>query len=292
MKVPAFFRAMRPQQWVKNILVPGPLLFAAGDATVTLPPGAGMRTLGATALFCLMSSAIYLFNDVRDRDLDRHHPRKKYRPVASGELSPRHALTGSFLLGFGSLIAAALWSLPLAGVLLTYWLLQFAYALSLKHMAYLDVMALSLGFVLRAVAGAVALPVPMSYWLLLCTFLLALFLALCKRRQEKQSHPATEPETRPSLKQVSIKGIDLIIHLVMGLSVISYTAYALADSTYQKYGHYRMLWTLPFVAIGLLRYRHMVFSGTHGERPEKHIFTDPCMLACVLGYIATVLVIL
>ncbi len=289
MNTPPLLRAMRPAQWSKNGLVAAALLFALGDRTQELPPDAWNNAALAVLAFCLLSSSVYLHNDRADIAQDRLHPRKRFRPLASGELSPETArkAEGALLL---AAYAPGAWVSPgLVAVLGAYHLLQLAYTHHLKRRPYLDVVAISAGFVLRALAGAVALPVRPSPWLLLCTFALALFLALGKRRQEKAEPHAPGDATRPSLRGVRTSSLDRLLDAALLLACLAYAAYALSADSLLKHGDRRMLLTLPFVLLGLLRYRHLVLREHQGERPERLLFHDPLLVLNSLAYLATLL---
>ncbi|MCC5850761.1 MAG: UbiA prenyltransferase family protein [Verrucomicrobia bacterium] len=287
MSVPAWLKAMRPEQWSKNALVGAAWFFAKGDHTQTLPEHAALRAGTAIFFFCLMSSAVYLMNDLKDRELDRKHPRKRNRPIASGKVTGQQAillatLLAALALGGALLIAPAL-SLVLAG----YLILQVAYTFWLKTIPLVDVIVLASGFVLRAYAGAVVIPVPASPWLMLCTFLLAFFLALCKRRHEKSVLSLQEDEARPSLRGIDGKTLDRFIDVIIALNILTYALYSLAPESVEKFGDHRMVLTLPWVVYGLLRYRRQVRKHQKGGQPEKQLFCDPQMILSYLGYLIT-----
>ena len=287
MRIPALLKAMRPEQWSKNALVGAAWFFARGDHTQTLPENAILRTGVGILLFCLMSSAVYLMNDLKDREFDRKHPRKKHRPIASGEVTTPQALGLALLLALLSLGGAWVAAPALALVLAGYLTLQVAYSFWLKNIHLLDVIVLSAGFVLRALAGAVALGVPASHWLLLSTFLLALFLALCKRRHEKSVLSLEADEARPSLRGIDGKTLDGFIDVIIALNILTYTLYGLAPESVQKFGDRRMILTLPWVVYGLLRDRRLVHKHQKGGQPEKQLFCDPQMIFSYCAYLIT-----
>jgi 4-hydroxybenzoate polyprenyltransferase len=275
--------ALRPRQWSKNLLVFAGLVFAAklGDP---------LRWLEACVCFvayCAISSAAYLANDVRDRHDDRLHPVKRSRPIARGELSPRAALTIATALAL--LAPLLLAPLGLASVLLVLAFagLQAGYTLRLKHVVLLDVLAISALFVIRAAAGAEAVDVPISGWLLLCTALLALFLALAKRRGELVLVGAERTPGRPVLEGYSLELVDQLIGIVASATVIAYAVYTLTG------GHSRVLLaTVPFVVFGVFRYLLLMHRHDIGEEPEQVLLSDVPIMLTVAGWIVTAAAIL
>ena len=275
--------AMRPRQWSKNLLVFAGLVFAAklGDP---------LRWLEAWVCFvayCAISSAAYLANDVRDRHDDRLHPVKRSRPIARGELSPRTALIIASVLA----VAAPLLVAPLgyASVLLVFAFaaLQAGYTVRLKHVVLLDVLTISALFVIRAAAGAEAVDVRISPWLLLCTALLALFLALAKRRGELVLVGAGRTPGRPVLDGYSLELVDQLTGIVASGTVIAYAIYTVTA------GHSRaLLATVPFVVFGVFRYLLLMHRYDIGEEPEQVLLKDVPILVAVAGWIVTAAAIL
>jgi len=275
--------AMRPRQWSKNLLVFAGLVFAAklGDP---------LRWLEACVCFvayCAISSASYLANDVRDRDDDRLHPVKRSRPIARGELSPRSALTIAAVLGLAAPLLVA--PLGLASVLLVFAFaaLQAGYTIRLKHVVLLDVLTISALFVVRAAAGAEAVDVRISPLLLLCTALLALFLALAKRRGELVLVGAGRTPGRPVLDGYSLELVDQLTGIVASGTVIAYAIYTVTA------GHSRaLLATVPFVVFGVFRYLLLMHRYDIGEEPEQVLLKDVPILLAVAGWIVTAAAIL
>ena len=269
---------MRPRQWSKNLLLFAGLVFAAklGDA---------VRWLEATAAFvayCAASSAAYLVNDVRDAVHDRVHPLKRSRPVARGELSPRAAL---MLAGGLSLVAFALVAplgLASVGFLVAFLALQGAYSLGLKHLVLVDVFTIAALFVIRSSAGAEAVDVRISSWLLLVTALLALFLALAKRRSEL----ALAGSSRPVLEGYSLPLVDQLLAVTVACTIAAYAIY-----TFTAHSSALMA-TIPFVVFGLFRYLLLVHRDDLGEEPENILLTDRPLVAAVLLWAVTAAVIL
>jgi len=275
--------AMRPRQWSKNLLVFAGLVFAA-------KLGEPLRWLEACVCFvayCAISSAAYLANDVRDRNDDRLHPLKRSRPIARSELSPRAAL---ILAGALAVLAPLLVApLNIASVLLVlaFAALQAGYTLRLKHVVLLDVLTISALFVVRAAAGAEAVEVRISPWLLLCTALLALFLALAKRRGELVLVGAGRTPGRPVLDGYSLELVDQLTGIVASGTVIAYAIYTVTA------GHSRaLLATVPFVVFGVFRYLLLMHRYDIGEEPEQVLLKDVPILLAVAGWIVTAAAIL
>src|SRR6478672_2264041 len=279
----AAFVALRPRQWTKNLLLFAGLIFAArlGDLS------SWVEALTAFVAYCAASSASYLVNDVRDAPNDRLHPVKRARPIARGELSPRLAeLLAALLILFAFLLAAPL---GIASILFlcTFFALQAAYTLTLKHVVLLDVMTIGGLFVVRAAAGAAAVEVRISPWLLLCTALLALFLALAKRRGELVLVGAEATPGRPVLEGYSLALVDQLVTIVAAATVISYSLY-----TFTARDSKALMATIPFVIFGVFRYLLLVHRDDLGEEPEQVLLTDVPILVAVCGWIATAAVIL
>jgi 4-hydroxybenzoate polyprenyltransferase len=275
--------ALRPRQWSKNLLVFAGLVFAAklGDPLRWLEAGV------CFVAYCAISSASYLGNDVRDRHDDRLHPVKRSRPIARGELSPRAALILSGSLAMLALALVAPLGVGSVLLLLAFTGLQAGYTLRLKHLVLLDVLAISALFVIRAAAGAAAVDVPISAWLLLCTALLALFLALAKRRGELVLVGAERTPGRPVLEGYSLELVDQLIGIVASATVIAYAIYTLTA------GHSRVLLaTVPFVVFGVFRYLLLMHRHDVGEEPEQVLLSDVPILLTVAGWVVTAAAIL
>jgi 4-hydroxybenzoate polyprenyltransferase len=284
----AIFVSLRPHQWTKNLVVFAALAFSKH----LFEPEPLLRTLLAFALFCGLSGAVYLVNDVADIERDRLHPRKRMRPVASGELSRQAALALAAGLGAACLALALLLGAPFAACALLYLALNLAYSFLLKDLVILDVLAVSLGFVLRAVAGAVAIGVQISEWLLICTILLALFLTLCKRRNELTSLEAAAPEHRRSLSEYSPYLLDQMISVVTASCLTAYAFYTTASETREKFQTDRLAWTIPFVLYGIFRYLYLVHRREQGGSPTEILVTDrPLLVDVALWALAVVLIL-
>jgi 4-hydroxybenzoate polyprenyltransferase len=279
----AAFLSLRPRQWTKNLLLFAGIIFAAklGD------PGRWGEALAAFAAYCAASSASYLVNDVRDAPHDRVHPVKRARPIARGEVSPRLAEALAAVLIFGAFLLVA--PLGLASILLlcTFFALQASYTLALKHVVLLDVMTIGGLFVVRAAAGAAAVEVRISPWLLLCTALLALFLALAKRRGELVLVGAEATPGRPVLEGYSLALVDQLVTVVAASTVISYCLY-----TFTARGSKAMMVTIPFVVFGVFRYLLLMHRRDLGEEPEEVLLRDVPILLCIAGWAICAAVIL
>ena len=292
MSASAILRSLRPKQWTKNGLVLAALLFAVGDPQQQTGAGAALHALLAAALFCLASSAVYLVNDMRDVELDRLHPTKRLRPIAAGELSIGAARALAVVLFAAALGGGVLLGRLFAETLAAYVAMQFAYTFGLKRIALVDTFIIAGGFVLRALAGAVAIPVTISPWLLLCTLLLALFLALCKRRHELVVVGDAEGGTRPALRNYDEKVLDQLIAITGGATLVGYCLYTLSPDTVQKFGTSRLGLSIPFVAFGLFRYLDLVYRHEKGGRPEQILLTDVPLLVDVILFVLTVAAVL
>ena len=275
--------ALRPRQWLKNLLVFAGLVFAAklGDA------GRWLEAVAAFGAYCAVSSAAYLVNDLRDREDDRLHPVKRARPIARGELSPRAAVVlAAGLVGVALALAGVLGLVSVA-FLLAFAGLQAAYSFSLKHVVLLDVLVIGSLFVIRAAAGAAAVDVRISPWLLLCTALLALFLALAKRRGELVLVGAQHTPGRPALEGYSLELVDQLVAIVAASTVVAYSLYTLTARDSKA-----LLATVPFVIFGLFRYLLLVHRDDIGEEPEQVLLTDVPIILAVAGWIVTAAAIL
>jgi 4-hydroxybenzoate polyprenyltransferase len=271
----AAFVSLRPRQWTKNLLLFAGIIFAAklGDATRWL------EAFAAFVAYCAASSASYLVNDVRDAPLDREHPVKRARPIARGELSPQFALVLAVVLVLGAFLLVAPLGLASVLFLCTFFALQASYTLALKHVVLLDVMTIGGLFVVRAAAGAAAVDVRISPWLLLCTALLALFLALAKRRGELVLVGAEATPGRPVLEGYSLALVDQLVTIVAASTVISYCLY-----TFTARDSKAMMVTIPFVVFGVFRYLLLMHRRDLGEEPEEVLLRDLPILICIAAW--------
>ena len=278
---------MRPRQWAKNLFVFAGLLFSQKLFTPL-----AVVALGAFVVFCALSGAIYLLNDVADRDRDRLHPRKRERPVASGRLSVRAAIAAAVTLIVLALAASLAISWPLAVVAVAYAALLTLYSAWLKHVVIVDVLVVASGFVLRAVGGAVAIGVEISGWLLICTILLALFLALGKRRHEYLTLGGGGAAThRPILAEYSAELLDQMIAVVTASTVTAYALYTMSPETVAKFHTHWLPASLPFVLYGVFRYLYLLYRRQLGGNPSELFLNDGPLLVNTALWLLVVLVI-
>ncbi|MCB2204160.1 decaprenyl-phosphate phosphoribosyltransferase [bacterium] len=280
-------RTMRIRQWTKNVFVLSPLLFSRHlfDLHVVQYAVAGFF------LFSMIASAIYVLNDIVDAKIDREHPVKRLRPIASGDLNVRVAgITVAILVPVTLGIAWAVHS-GFAIVLASYFTLNVVYSYTLKKAVIIDVMTIAASFVLRIVAGAVIIDVPISEWLLICTSLLALFLGFSKRRHEITILEKDAHVHRPVLQEYSTYFLDQMISLVTASTLICYILYTVADETVMKFGK-GLLFTAPFVLYGLFRYYYLVHQKHTGGDPTSEFLSDKPLLANVMLWAASIIVII
>ena len=282
------FLSLRPGQWTKNLLVFAGVLFGLRLFDV----GAVARACAAFAIFCALSGAVYLVNDILDRESDRRHPVKARRPIASGALSVRTAAVGAAGVGVAALGAAALLGPAFAATAAAYLALQVLYSGPLKHIVILDVLALATGFVLRAVAGAVAVNVEISHWLLVCTLLLALFIALAKRRNELVLLADEAAGHRPILQEYSEHLLDQMISVVTASTLIAYVFYTISPETQEKFGTEWLGLTIPFPLYGIFRYLYLMHRREGGGSPAEMLINDRPLLVCVALWTVAVALIL
>jgi 4-hydroxybenzoate polyprenyltransferase len=282
------FFSLRPGQWSKNLVLFAGLLFGRR----LFDAGAVADAVSAFAVFCVLSGVVYLVNDVADRESDRQHPLKAQRAIASGALPVPVAIAAAAGLGIVALTGAVAIGRPLATVALAYLGLQMLYSRPLKHIVIIDVLTIAIGFVLRAVAGAVAVGVEISHWLLVCTILLALFIALAKRRHEIVLLAGTASSHRPILGEYSAYLLDQMIGVVTASTLVAYIFYTISPETQEKFRTPWLGLTIPFPLYGIFRYLYLVHQREGGGSPSELLLTDRPLLACVaLWAIAVALII-
>ena len=280
--------SLRPGQWTKNLFVFAGLLFGRR----LLDPAAAGLAITACVVFCGLSGAVYLVNDVADRERDAYHPVKAQRPIASGALAPSTALIVAGILAAVCLVVAFQLKLQFGLVAAGYLALQLLYSGPLKHIVIIDVLTIAIGFVLRAAAGAVAVRVEISHWLLVCTILLALFIALAKRRHEIVLLAEGATGHRPILGEYSPYLLDQMIGVVTASTLISYIFYTISVETQVKFGTPWLGLTIPFPLYGIFRYLYLVHQREGGGSPADLLLTDRPLLACVaLWALAVALII-
>lgn len=281
------FSCLRIRQWIKNILLFAALVFS-GHA---FDPPYLLRSVQAFVIFCLISGAVYVLNDILDVAKDREHPIKRLRPFAAGRISTR---TGWVL--FGALVATGLpfsflLGLPFGAATAAYFLLQIAYSVHLKHVVILDVFIISIGFLIRVIAGALVINVEISNWILVCTMLLALFLALSKRRHELVLLERRADQHRVSLREYSPYLLDQMIGVVTSATLVTYLIFTLSAETVAKFGN-NLILTVPFVLYGIFRYLYLVHAKDGGGRPEETLLTDIPLQLNILAYGAVAVMVI
>jgi 4-hydroxybenzoate polyprenyltransferase len=285
--IKALWRELRPGQWTKNLIVLAGVVFAHEMRV----PQQLQRALGAMLLFCLLSSAGYVLNDLKDREPDRLHPRKQQRPIASGRLSVGIGWGVAVGLAAAGLIGAFALGRGLGQVATAYFAASLLYTLALKRLVLLDVMTIALCFVLRAVAGVVALqPRPqLSPWLLVCTFFLALFLAVGKRRHERLTLTEQAGRHRATLSEYSPQLLDQLVPVVTGATILTYAIYTISPATPGRAPSAGMVLTIPFVTYGVFRYLYLVYHKGSGGAPSELLLRDLPLLIDVALWGAVIL---
>jgi 4-hydroxybenzoate polyprenyltransferase len=271
-------RLMRPQQWSKNTVLFAALIFSKH---LFDPHSVLLAVLGFLS-FCAVSSGAYVMNDLRDCERDRQHPLKSLRPLPSGRVRRGTAVLLSAVLMAGGLSAAAALGLAFAGLTAFYLALQVAYTFWVKDTVILDVMSIATGFVVRAVAGGVLITVPVSPWLIICTFLLALFLGFSKRRHELTLLEERATDHRTSLREYSPYFLDQMISVVTASTVVAYAIYTVSPEVREKLGTDQLYLTIPFVLFGIFRYLYLVHQREEGGNPTQLLLTDRPLLADVV----------
>ena len=280
--------SLRPEQWTKNLFVFAGVLFGG----LLFDIRAIVHATAAFLIFCALSGVVYLLNDLADRDADQRHPLKRLRPIASGNLSPRTAMVAAAVLGIVATGAALALSPVFAALAGAFVVLLVAYSFVLKHLVIIDALTIAAGFVLRAAAGAVAVSVPISHWLLVCTTLLALFLVLSKRRHELTLLADGATTHRPILNEYSPYLLDQMIAVVTASTLVAYSVYATSTETAERLHTSRLGLTIPFVLYGIFRYLYLVHQKRAGGSPADLLLTDRPLLACVGLWALTVALIL
>ena len=284
----ALLESLRPGQWVKNGFVFAALIFSRSltdwhrNLIVTL----------AALFFALISSAVYLLNDILDAPEDRNHPVKRRRPVASGRLSVRTAAWASGLLACTSLAGAWVLDHRFFWVMVSYAGINIVYSWLLKRLVLLDAFVVAAGFVFRVVAGGVVIQVQISSWLIVCTTMVALFLALCKRRHELVILGEEAADHRPILADYSPYFLDQLIAIVTASTVMSYALYTLSPDVRAKFPGKRLELTIPFVLFGVFRYLFLVHQKERGGDPARVLVSDPVLISVVLMWAAVVILII
>lgn len=279
---------MRPSQWLKNLFIFAPLIFSQN----IFNPPLLLKTIVAFILFCLLSGSLYILNDVKDLKEDTLHPIKSKRPIASGRLKKSTAVLSFIILSAIALILSLALNIHFFIMALIYFLLQLSYSFWLKHIVILDVFVIAAGFFIRVVAGGLAIDVYLSSWLLICTILLALFLAMSKRRHELVLLKENAQGHRRILKEYNPYLLDQMIAVVTASTLIAYCLYTISEETVAKFGTTNLIYTVPFVLYGIFRYLYLVHQKTEGGSPEVLIIKDKPLLIDLFLWIVAALLIL
>jgi 4-hydroxybenzoate polyprenyltransferase len=282
-KVASLVRLMRPKQWVKNLFVFTGLLFshAWGDGALVI------KVLAAAAGFSLIASAIYIINDLADREADRRHPVKRHRPLASGAVSARTALVLAACLAICGAALGAIASITVLWLLAAYTVINLAYSAGLKQVVILDVFIIAAGFMLRILAGTAGVGIPPSQWLLLTGLLITLFLGFAKRRAEWQAAGEEGASQRKVLEHYGPELLDHMITVTAAGVVMSYSLYTMSAETVARHGTSNLIYTVPFVLYGIFRYIYLLHHRRRGEDPAAELLLDPHLVVTFLAWLAT-----
>jgi len=283
-----YLRLLRPRQWLKNVFVFAGLIFSRQF----FYPDSIEKSIYAFVVFCLLSSCGYIINDILDYKEDRAHPVKSKRPIAAGKISRGQAAVVGALLLVLSLCSAYLLGAKFSYVCLIYLTVVVLYSTAIKNIVILDVLFVALGYVLRAIAGATVIAVEISSWLLLCTLLIALFLAISKRRTEIVLLGEGATKHRRILSQYSLGLLNQMIAVVTAACIVAYCLYTLAPETVVKFGTRNLIFTVPFVIYGIFRYLYITYQKVEADIPEKVLISDLPLQVCLVLWIVTCLVIL
>lgn len=283
-----YVKALRPQQWIKNIFIFAGLVFSRHFLYLESVTTA----LFAFAIFCIVSSGVYILNDVLDYAEDKVHPTKSKRAIAAGRVKRTPAAILSFVLIVVSLYLAHLINLHFLYTCILYTVMMIAYSVAVKRIIILDVLFVAIGYVLRAIAGAVAIEVEISAWLLLCTLLLALFIVVIKRRAEIVMLGTEAIKHRKTLAQYSVTILDQMIAIVTSACIVSYCLYTLAPETVAKFNTRNLIFTVPFVIYGIFRYLYLTYTKAETAVPERTLVTDIPLLVCFVLWVCVCVVIL
>jgi 4-hydroxybenzoate polyprenyltransferase len=276
-------RALRPYEWVKNTFVFAALLFGG-----EFDPSGALQATGAFVAFCAVASAGYLVNDIADAELDRRHPTKRLRAIASGALAVSAAKTAAVVLALAGLLVALVVSPAVCGMVAAYGALTFAYSVALKKLVIIDVMTIAGCFLLRVLTGAVAIGVAASPWLLVCTGMVSLFLGFTKRRQEAVLEKNAQFGARPVLEHYSLPFLDQMVSMVSAGTVLSYTIYA----TQSPIAGDQMLWTVPMVVYGVFRFLYLIYHREDGSSTANLVTSDPGIIGAAVAWaVAAALVV-
>ncbi|WP_378954877.1 decaprenyl-phosphate phosphoribosyltransferase [Pelosinus sp. sgz500959] len=278
-----YIAVLRPKQWTKNLLVFAALIFSIKIVTVAM----WGKCIAGFLLFSLVSGCVYILNDYVDREADSRHPEKRHRPIASGRLQPIRALAFGCILLISSFSMAFILNPWFSLLLLGYFMINVAYSMKLKHIVIIDIMVIAFGFVLRAIGGGLVIDIPFTPWFLICTMLLALFLAISKRRHELYLLSKNKGEHRKVLEQYSPELLNQLNSIVTTAAIMSYSLFTFTS------GHtIHLMWTIPLVMYGIFRYLYLIHMKGKGGRPEEILLEDRHILTTVMLFAVMVVVVL
>lgn len=277
-------KSMRPQQWIKNFFIFAALIFSQNFLDFSLI----LKTVLAFIVFCFLSGSLYILNDLKDLEEDKLHPIKARRPLASGRLKKSSAIFSFFIFSVLGLLLAANLNLNFLVIAGVFFVIQVAYSFYLKHVVILDVFIIAASFLIRVVAGALAIEVDISHWLLICTTLLALFLAMSKRRHELVLLEENAINHRSILREYNPYLLDQMIAVVTASIMVAYCLYTVSEETVTKFGTTKLLYTVPFVLYGIFRYLYLVHQKSEGGSPEILVIQDKPLLIDIFLWIVSI----
>jgi 4-hydroxybenzoate polyprenyltransferase len=277
-----FWQSLRPLQWIKNFFIFAPVIFSLHIFEVKFL----LKSSIAFCLFSLIAGTIYIFNDCFDKNLDKFHPKKKYRPIVSGKLSLPVAIFGAIILLCSSLLGIFLFHKEFFWIALVYIIINIFYSKFLKTVVILDIMIIALGFVFRVKIGGVINDIDLSPWILIITYLLAIFLALIKRRQELiKVKESNDNQIRLTLKKYNLPLLDQLISITTATTLISYIIYILNPEVMEKFNTKELYLTVPFVIFGIFRYLYLTFAKDKGENPAEIFFSDIAFTINIIAWL-------
>jgi len=279
---------LRPKQWTKNLIIFAGLVFSQNFFKLNY----FLKTISAFIIFCLLSGIVYIINDIIDRKADQKHPEKSKRPIASGKLRVNFAIIIAIILALISLIFAFLLNFPFFLVAISYFTLMILYSFLFKKIVILDVIIVATGFALRTLAGTVVIAVEISVWLFLCSILLALFLAISKRRHEIVFLDDGGLSHRTVLGQYSKQLLDQLISIVTSATIVAYSIYTIAPETVTKFHSKNLVLTIPFVLYGIFRYLYLIYQKQLGGSPERVLLEDKPLIISILLWLISIAVII
>lgn len=279
---------IRPIQWIKNLLVLSGILFGGEFFNVLL----WEKVLLAMGAFCLVSSAIYVLNDIFDRNQDKIHPKKKHRPIASGKITVQQGWAFCCFCALVGLWIGSFVSLSLLCLLVAYLILNIAYTVKLKHVVILDVFCISAGFMLRLLAGTIGVGIPPSHWLLLCGIMVTLFLGFAKRRAELVSKSFTQKEHRRVLEEYNVPYLDYLITICITGTILTYSLYTMSEETIRAHHTENLIFTVPFVIYALFRYLYLIHEQKSGGDPTNDLIRDKHIAFSFLAWLVLTIAII